>query len=149
MRAKLGLADEHEGDRELIEALMPLLANDKVDWTIFWRRLSRNVAGDEAQPARDLFLDRESFGAWLRQYEDRLGSDREAAASAMLRTNPKYVLRNHLGELAIQRAKQTDFSAVETLLAIVHAPIDEHPGHEDMAGFPPDWAQHIEISCST
>jgi serine/tyrosine/threonine adenylyltransferase len=67
----------------------------------------------------------------------------------MLRTNPKYVLRNHLAELAIRQAKLKDFSEVETLLALVRAPFDEHPRHEDKAGFPPDWASHIEISCSS
>jgi uncharacterized protein YdiU (UPF0061 family) len=149
MRAKLGLDDARESDRELAESVLKLLAHDRVDYTIFWRRLSHHMAGSAEQPVRDLFLDRESFDAWLRQYEERLGHGREAAGLRMLRTNPKYVLRNHLGELAIRQARQKDFSAVETLLALVHAPFDEHPAHEDMAGFPPDWAQHIEISCSS
>jgi uncharacterized protein YdiU (UPF0061 family) len=148
-RAKLGLAGERDGDRELIEGIYKLLAQDKVDYTIFWRRLSRFIAGESHETVRDLFLDRESFDAWRRLYEARLGPDREAAAVGMLRTNPKYVLRNHLGEIAIRQAKQKDFSEVEALLALVQSPFDEHPGHEDKAGFPPDWAQHIEISCSS
>jgi uncharacterized protein YdiU (UPF0061 family) len=149
MRAKLGLAGDVEGDRELIESVLQLMAKDKVDYTIFWRRLSRHVAGEPADIVRDLFLDREGFDGWLGRYAARLGNGREAAAIAMLRTNPKYVLRNHLGETAIRQARQRDFSEVETLLAIVRTPFDEHPKHEDRAGFPPDWAQHIEISCSS
>jgi uncharacterized protein YdiU (UPF0061 family) len=151
MRAKLGLAGTRDGDRELIEGILQLMARDKVDYTIFWRRLSRHVGGEPADGVRDLFLDRESFDAWRRLYEARLGSatDREAASVAMLRTNPKYVLRNHLGEIAIRQARQKDFSEVATLLALLHSPFDEHPQHEDKAGFPPDWAQHIEISCSS
>ena len=152
MRAKLGLHEEREGDLELIEGAMQLLARDKVDWTIFWRRLSQHVAGNAAHPVRDLFLERESFDAWLRQYESRLEKqevDRGAAALSMLRTNPKYVLRNHLGEIAIRQARQKDFSGVDVLLALAHSPFDEHPAHEEKAGFPPDWAQQIEISCSS
>jgi uncharacterized protein YdiU (UPF0061 family) len=149
MRAKLGLGESREGDRELIEGILQLMAQGKVDYTIFWRALSRYAAGEPAATVRDLFLDRESFDAWLRQYEARLGPDRQAASIAMLRTNPKYVLRNHLGEIAIRQARQRDFSEVEALLALVHSPFDEHPGHDDKAGFPPDWAQHIEISCSS
>ena len=98
---------------------------------------------------RDLFLDREGFDAWLLDYGRRLPADRAAAGVAMLRTNPKFVLRNHLGELAIRRARNKDFGGVADLLAVVHAPFDEHPAHEAMAGFPPDWASHIEISCSS
>jgi uncharacterized protein YdiU (UPF0061 family) len=81
---------------------------------------------------------------------ERLGEgNRELASNRMLATNPKYVLRNHLGELAIRDAKLKDTSAVEDLLALVQAPYNEHPGHEDKAGFPPDWASQIEISCSS
>ena len=152
MLAKLGIEQSAEGDRELVEGIVKLLALGKVDYTIFWRRLSRYVAGGAASDSvRDLFLDRESFDAWLRLYETRLekGSDRAAAGLRMLRTNPKYVLRNHLGEIAIRQAKLKDFSEVETLLALLHAPYDEHPAHEDKAGFPPDWANQIEISCSS
>jgi serine/tyrosine/threonine adenylyltransferase len=148
MRAKLGWADTQPEDRERVEAILKLLARDRVDYTIFWRRLSRHVAGGAAEPVRDLFLQREAFDAWLAGYARRLG-DRGAAAKLMLRTNPKYVLRNHLGELAIRQAKLKDYSAVEDLLALVQAPFEEHPGHDDKAGFPPDWASHIEISCSS
>jgi serine/tyrosine/threonine adenylyltransferase len=150
MRAKLGLLETQPGDRELIEGILKLLAKDRVDYTIFWRRLSRHVAGEPAEAVRDLFLQREDFDAWLLEYSQRLGKDEmERAAVLMLRTNPKYVLRNHLGELAIRQAKLKDYSLVDELLALVQAPYDEHPGHDEKAGFPPDWATHIEISCSS
>ena len=150
MRAKLGLTDAQPADRELIESILKLLAQDKVDYTIFWRRLSRFVAGEGAELVRDLFLQRDAFDAWHQQYSPRIDTaGREAAAELMLRTNPKYVLRNHLGELAIRQAKLKDYSEVEAMLALVQSPYDEHPGHDDKAGFPPDWASQIEISCSS
>jgi uncharacterized protein YdiU (UPF0061 family) len=67
----------------------------------------------------------------------------------MLNSNPKYVLRNHLGELAIQAAKAKDFSVLEQLLLVLENPFDEHPQFESYAGFPPDWAGSISISCSS
>src|SRR4051812_6016725 len=149
MRAKLGLADAQEADRSLIESLLTRMAADRVDYPAFWRRLSRFVAGDDVAPVRDLFMDRTGFDGWVSQYEARLPDDRAAAGARMLRTNPKYVLRNHLCEVAIRQAKLGDFSEVEALLSLVQAPFDEHPHHEDKAGFPPDWAAHIEISCSS
>ena len=134
---------------DLIEGTMKLLAAARVDYTIFWHRLSRHVAGAGGDPVRDLFLDREAFDRWLSRYEERLGPDRDQAGRCMRRVNPKYVLRNHLCEIAIRQARQKDFSGIEAMLAIVQSPFDEHPGHEDKAGFPPEWAQHIEISCSS
>lgn len=148
-RAKLGLADERPGDRELVEATLKLLAAERVDFPIFWRRLSHFVGGAPVDSVRDLFIDRADFDGWVLQYEARLPDDRRAASVEMLRTNPNYVLRNHLCELAIRQAKLKDYSGVETLLRLVQNPFDEHPGDEDKAGFPPDWAAHIEISCSS
>ena len=109
MRAKLGLAEAQTGDRELIEGILKLLAADRVDYPIFWRRLSHCVAGEEpAETVRDLFLQREAFDAWLLQYSSGWLPDDRAAARVMLKANPKYVLRNHLGELAIRQAKLKD-----------------------------------------
>ena len=150
MATKLGLSDTRGDDRELIESVLKLLAADHVDYTIFWRRLSRLVAGDDAPAVRDLFLDRPALEAWMARYTQRLEHlSRPAVAQRMLRTNPKYVLRNHLGEQAIQKAKLKDFSEVTSLLALLENPFDEHPGMEGHAGFPPDWASGIEISCSS
>jgi uncharacterized protein YdiU (UPF0061 family) len=59
------------------------------------------------------------------------------------------VLRNHLGEEAIQAAKLKDFSQVNTLLMLLESPFEEHPGFDAYADFPPDWASSIEISCSS
>jgi serine/tyrosine/threonine adenylyltransferase len=150
MLAKLGLAESREGDRELIEEVLKLLARDKVDYTIFWRRLTAHAGGAPAEVVRDLFLDRTAADGWLLQYSERLDTRGSADAAALMqKTNPKYVLRNHLCELAIRQAKLKDHSEVETLLALMQAPFDEHPGQEDKAGFPPDWASLIEISCSS
>ncbi|MDP3702157.1 MAG: YdiU family protein [Hylemonella sp.] len=150
LRAKLGLAQKLDGDRELVEDTLRLLAQEKTDHTIFWRRLSHFAADGQTAPVRDLFLDRAACDAWLQRYEARLAQqDRQQASATMLGCNPKFVLRNHLGELAIRQARGKDFSGVAKLLALLEHPYDEHPGHEDEAGFPPEWATSIEISCSS
>jgi uncharacterized protein YdiU (UPF0061 family) len=136
--------------RGLIEDLLKLLAQDQVDYTIFWRRLSHSVASDNTQAVRDLFLDAAAINAWLLRYSELLKHiNRATAADLMLKTNPKFVLRNHLGEQAIQAAKLKDFSQVSILLNLLESPYEEHPGFEAYADFPPSWASSIEISCSS
>ena len=206
MRAKLGLTGDlapealRQDDWALVEDLLQLLARERVDYTIFWRRLSKAMASgwrdmeshaalamahtpvtacqarqstDDAvaaslesvtasaarpstapqeawQAVQDLFLDRPRWQAWLQRYTDRVGrADPRRLGAQMLRTNPQYVLRNHLAEIAIRRAREGDYSEIDRLLTLLHAPFDEHPGHEDCAGFPPDWAGQLEISCSS
>jgi uncharacterized protein YdiU (UPF0061 family) len=152
MGAKLGLADTREGDAELIEELMQLMAKDAVDFTILFRRLC-GAADGAVEPVRDLFLQREAFDAWAARWRERLqaqpGFDAAATAAAMRRINPRIVLRNHLAQIAIQQAQQGDFSEVDRLLKALAAPFDEREGEDELATFPPDWAQQIEISCSS
>ncbi|MES2364163.1 MAG: YdiU family protein [Pseudomonadota bacterium] len=150
MRAKLGLPDSQPEDKVLVESTFKLLAANKVDYTIFWRRLCTFTPQSGHEAVRDLFFDRESFNAWALQYSERIAHvDIGLRADLMLKNNPKFVLRNHLGEEAIRAAKLKDFSGVDTLLTLLQSPFDEHPGHDSFAGFPPDWAASIEISCSS
>ena len=150
MRAKLGLPDVQTDDSALVEGTFKLLASNKVDYTIFWRRLCAFTPQSGHEPVRDLFFDRESFNAWALQYSERLTHvNKGLRADLMLKNNPKFVLRNHLGEEAIRAAKLKDFSKVNTLLNLLQSPFEEHPGHDSEAGFPPDWASSIEISCSS
>jgi uncharacterized protein YdiU (UPF0061 family) len=67
----------------------------------------------------------------------------------MRQRNPRYVLRNHLGEQAIAAAKSGDHAPLQQLLRVLHAPFEDHPQDAALAGFPPDWAASIEISCSS
>jgi serine/tyrosine/threonine adenylyltransferase len=152
MRAKLGLVAPGNApvDQALLQDLLALLAQDRVDYTLFWRRLSQAVASQQFAPVRDLFLDRAAWDAWQQRYADQLGdADQRQAGASMLKANPKYVLRNYLGELAIEAAKGKDFSWVANLLTVLEKPFDEHPEFEAYAGLPPDWASQIEISCSS
>ena len=148
---------EQPGDDALCIDFLRLLAAGKVDFTIAFRRLAdfdTTVGADDARnaPVRDLFLDRAAFDAWAGRYRNRLqaeGSLDAERAERLRRVNPLYVLRNHLAEQAIALAKQKDFRMVQDLLAVLEHPYDEHPDHLDWAGFPPDWASHIQISCSS
>ncbi len=145
-----------EADWTLVEDLLQLLAAERVDYTIFWRRLSQAMAaGNSATPdpwsgVSDLFLDRARWQAWLQRYRQRVDqADPLTVGAQMLRTNPKYVLRNHLAEVAIRQAREGDFGEIDRLMQLLQKPFDEHPAHEDCASFPPDWAGALEISCSS
>lgn len=154
MRAKLGLALEREHDAELANQLLETMHASHADFTLTFRRLAQLSKHDASRdaPVRDLFIDRAAFDAWANLYRARLSEetrDDAARAAAMNRVNPKYVLRNHLAEVAIRRAKDKDFSEVERLAQILRRPFDEQPEHEPYAALPPDWAGSLEVSCSS
>jgi serine/tyrosine/threonine adenylyltransferase len=144
--AKLGLVTEHDDDAALADDLLKLMAEDRADFTITWRRLHDLAA------ARDCFLSRDKFDAWAERYRARLAlenSDDTERAARMHRANPKFILRNHLVQTAIERAQQGDYSETQRLLRVLERPYDEQPEHEADAGFPPTWATQLEVSCSS
>jgi uncharacterized protein YdiU (UPF0061 family) len=154
LHAKLGLATFDAGDRALIDGLFTIMQASHVDFTLLFRRLGDlqvDAPGQDA-PLRDLFIDRAAFDAWALRYRERLrgeaSSDSERRA-AMNRVNPKYILRNYLAQQAIERAQSGDHALVRELLAVLEHPFDEQPEHEAHAALPPDWAAHLEVSCSS
>ncbi|MFG0601114.1 YdiU family protein [Delftia sp. WSY_4] len=162
MLRKLGLPEDAPGTppakarfAALVNPLLQLMADNAVDYTIFFSRLTDAVAtagGTEPdlEPVRDLVLDRPAFDAWAAGYVRQLATvDGTAAAALMQESNPRFVLRNHLGEITIRAAKAGDFTAVRQLLAVLQTPFAPHAEHAEWAGFPPDWASSIEISCSS
>ncbi|WP_426161558.1 protein adenylyltransferase SelO [Pseudoduganella sp. R-34] len=154
LHAKLGLATTQEGDRELLDGLFAILQANHTDFTIFFRRLSALRAGSSEgdEPLRDLFIDRPAFDKWAEAYRARLraeNSDDAARKLAMDQVNPKYVLRNYMAQLAIEKAQNKDFSEVERLLTLLERPFDEQAENEQYAGFPPDWSSQLSVSCSS
>jgi uncharacterized protein YdiU (UPF0061 family) len=68
-------------------------------------------------------------------------------ASAMRRVNPRYVLRNHLAQAAIEDAQRGSGAELKRLLAVLARPFDEQPGAEHYAA-PQAQGQALEVGCS-
>jgi protein adenylyltransferase len=154
MAAKFGMVPGDETVPLMMDALQ-LLAQNHVDYTIFFRRLCDfdSTAGTLNTPLRDLFLDREAFDAWGARYAAALGQQGSGDAercAAMRSVSPKYILRNHLAEVAIRRAADyRDYSEIARLHTLLAHPFDEQPELDAYAAEPPDWARQIEVSCSS
>jgi len=155
MRAKLGLAQAMDGDDTLASDLLALLTEHGTDFTIFFRALATfdTTPGASNSLLRDMMVNRPAFDAWAARYAARLASESsvdESRRARMNRVNPKYVLRNHLAQVAIEQAeKHRDFSEIDRLLQLLQRPFDEQPEHQAYAAPPPDWARGIEVSCSS
>lgn len=169
MAQKLGLnAFEPGTDERLTTELLSILPLVETDMTLFYRNLAitdvnvcppNNVA-DEVLMASltDAYYDpgqltgeyTARMAHWLRQYIARLredGLDNETRRARMNAVNPKYVLRNYLAQLAIDKSEQGDHSMVNELLDVLRRPYDEQPGKEAFAQKRPDWAR-TRAGCS-
>ncbi len=175
MAQKLGLNTfEPDTDDKLLAELFAVLPLVETDMTIFFRRLAMIDADAESlDDTRDETLlaplmpayyiseqltreYRARIGIWLYSYVKRLAKDctpNELRQNRMNAVNPKYVLRNYLAQMAIDKAEQGDFSLVNELLEVMRYPYDEQPDKEDFAKKRPDWARHRPgcsmLSCSS
>lgn len=171
---KLGLKKfDLETDSELCQQLLALLAEVETDMTIFYRKLALldiSLVVDESsdeqliEPLLDAYYRfdavnesyRSRIASWLRKYIVRVQKDGTTQSDKMQRmnaANPKFVLRNYLSQLAIDKAEQGDFSMVNELLDVMRHPYDEQPDKQQFAEKRPDWARQRAgcsmLSCSS
>lgn len=152
-RAKLGLVTDEAGDLELWQGLLQLMEG-QVDYTTFLRELGAIPLSQLAHhPQREAFADLQSFDLWIYEYRQRLareGRSDEARRDAMNGVNPKYILRNAMAESAIRKAEEEgDYSEIDRLLPLLHDPFSEQAGMDAYARPSPEWAQRIQLSCSS
>ena len=151
-RAKLGLrvwADE--SCEQMYEDLQQLMAQSRVDFTIFWRQLSHLDDDDIAAAAQgdaagamskleSCFYDehalkrfRGQWGSWLAKYATVVkneGRNQEERHAEMRRASPKYVPREWMLAKAYEAAEEGDFSVIAELQQLFRNPYDEQPDLE-------------------
>jgi uncharacterized protein YdiU (UPF0061 family) len=164
MADKLGLLDFAEDDDALVEDLVEALHGAETDMTLFFRHLAdlpTDATDDSAliAPLRPAFYDDSDGGhllAWLRRYVERLRRDNQSTVvrrERMNRTNPIYVARNYLAQLAIDALAAGDASVIKRLMGVLERPYDEQPEQADLAARRPEWARHkagcSALSCSS
>jgi uncharacterized protein YdiU (UPF0061 family) len=137
MRAKLGLSAGTDGEvvTRLVNELLPLLKESRVDYTSFFRQLSDSARGDTG-PA--------GFGDWLSGWR-ALGPD----AESMDRANPIYIPRNHRVEEALTAATAGDLDPLQRLLVAVTDPYAERPGLERYGEPAPEDSGPYRTFCGT
>ncbi len=150
MRKKLGLRVQREEDAELISNLVGALQDAYIDHTNFFRILSHYDG--ERMPLFELAMNPVVIEAWLNLYDERLKKESttiKERQEQMLRTNPKYVLKNYMLDEAIALAKGGNFSRVEELLFVAQHPFDELPKFEHFAKETPEHYKNVTLSCSS
>tara|TARA_Y100000758_G_C15848099_1_gene348231 strand:- start:114 stop:659 length:546 start_codon:yes stop_codon:yes gene_type:complete len=148
--SKLGLDEFKNEDESLIRDLNELLQLVETDMTIFFRLLS-SLQEPSVKSLSDAFYDPATipmaeWNAWLTTWWGRVNSapNREV----MLSSNPKYVLRNWMAQLAIEAAEAGDQSICQELSILFKNPYDEQIELEEKwFKKRPEWARH-KIGCS-
>jgi uncharacterized protein YdiU (UPF0061 family) len=119
---------------------MQSLHHQKLDFTLFFR----NISEGKDYPS--------VMSEWHELYQERLILEKTSTdqrLQAMQAINPKYILRNHLAQKAIESAQKKDFSEVAKLLKVLETPYESQMVSEDYTNPPSPEMAHIAISCSS
>ncbi|MCP9775107.1 YdiU family protein [Cyanobium sp. WAJ14-Wanaka] len=132
--SKLGLGSP---DAALVNELLELMLASKLDYTIFFRRLSEMHATIPEQYAalQESFylpssaeLDRQ-WGDWLKRWRGQISANGDLAATsaAMKRVNPAITWREWLVAPAYEQAAQGDTTLIQELQALFSQPYEAPP----------------------
>jgi len=181
MASRLGFAQyEGDADSDLFGELGRILQLHETDMTIFHRSLididvdAVTTLDDDAAvvaPIAQAWYDAitaptddtiSQTATWIRTWAARVRADAaqpnaastEERLATMRAVNPKYVLRNWMAQLAIDKADEGDYSGVAELLELLRQPYAEQPEHESTWYVKrPEWARERAgcsmLSCSS
>ncbi|WP_316680470.1 protein adenylyltransferase SelO [Sulfurimonas gotlandica] len=150
MYKKMGLYERDEKDIELFKWMLGSLESATIDYTKFFRTLSA-YDGDKKN-ILDMAVFQTPLSEWLDAYDERLKKEtlsNEKRHTQMLKTNPKYILKNHILQEAIEKAQQGEYSMIDELLIVAHSPFEEHLELEHLAKATPLKSKNIKLSCSS
>ena len=103
----------------------------KVDYTIFFRRLSA-IPGDVSSLKESFYRHSSEqlasrWEKWLQRWRAQITSraDTRATSKAMKRINPKFTWREWLVVPAYQQAEHSDFRLIKDFQGVFNSPYDE------------------------
>lgn len=167
MTSKLGFASFEEEDQQLIDELLDALQLVETDMTIFYRTLANISKQNSTQTCLGAISEafynndlkptqRVIWLTWFKLYLSRLEKEKlddKQRQKNMNAINPKYVLRNYLAQLVIDKAEQGDLSMLHEILDVLRSPYTEQAGKDEFAKKRPDWARDRAgcsmLSCSS
>ncbi|MGE3609815.1 MAG: YdiU family protein [Bacteriovoracaceae bacterium] len=152
-REKLGLQSNLPQDLALFIELIQILDQLSIDYTYFFRSLSRYTKEDkEFNGLWDYYGKRQELIQWLQKYQERLALEDcpdDLRHISMLKVNPKYILRNYIAQEVIESVEKGESESLAKWLKIFYSPFEEHAEFEHYARPTPPEKKNFIVSCSS
>ena len=145
--SKLGLASEDPTSKVFIESTLETLAKQEVDFTLFFRHLTRISKGEDSSEFLDLWKSQSLALEWLEDWCKLAQS--EARLDTMLSANPIRIPRNHQVERAIQAGYSGDFAPFNRLVDALQEPFAERSEYSELEAAACPEERVTETFCGT
>jgi len=124
MANKLGMSVDAVQKDEFLNETFKSMTLGKVDFTLFFRRLTQIANGQKDTDFLELFEDEAIGKNWLNSWQ-KINPDPELPK--MKASNPIIIARNHRIEQAIQAANKSDYTLFTRLLEATAVPFENRP----------------------
>ncbi|NQY48399.1 MAG: YdiU family protein [Colwellia sp.] len=164
---KLGISELADGDIDLVNDLLAIMAEMKLDYTQSFVTLAANLNQAEVnnvlamkavqqstQDGVDDEAEQDKWQQWLKRWYVRIAADVSGAKDLMAKTNPLVIPRNHHVE-AILASSQTsyqenaDLSDLNNFLAVVQQPYTQLDNTHNYQDAPSDGDENYHTFCGT
>ncbi|RFB16917.1 YdiU family protein [Bacillus sp. HNG] len=146
MRAKLGLFNQEEEDKELIDEFLEWMDQSQADYTNTFIALTFDKLDSLAICSTDRFKN------WLQKWKNRQKRQKqteEEIKDLMLTSNPAVIPRNYRVEEALERAADGDYSVMEKLLEVLKDPFAHTEEQMEYAKLPEPSNTPYRTFCGT
>lgn len=146
MRKKLGLFNEEENDKVIIDELLEIMKENKADYTNTFYYLTTGYV--ENLP----FVTSEKFNNWYALWSERLKRQNETIKDArelMENNNPAVTPRNHRVEEALADAQKGNYKTMDLLLEVLKNPYDYSKVNEEYIKVPENSSHGYKTYCGT
>jgi serine/tyrosine/threonine adenylyltransferase len=133
MLRKLGIVDRREDDGAFIAELLRVLMDEKLDFTLFFRQLTRGIDVSTA-----------ACSIWRK----RLGAD-APDISVMQASNPIYIARNHQVEAALAEVETGHMNRFQSLVKLLKTPYTEQSDMTEFEASPLPVEEVNQTFCGT
>ncbi len=145
MAAKIGIDEPVEGDGKLINDLITLMKEQKLDYTQTFTALTDSLNDNAIEEPLT-----EVLNEWLPRWNSRIASVKEAAHSLMVTSNPVVIPRNHHVEAFLDSCQETgDLTALNKFLAVLRQPYTEIAETKNYQDAPVDGDKDYHTYCGT
>jgi len=120
MRAKLGLMNEQEDDKQLAFDLLAMMQHVKADYTNTFRDMTLQQWSNLA------IAKHQNWQQWFDRWQQRIegqSEDKQQSSNLMRSSNPVVIPRNHLVEEALEAAvNEGDYEKLERFVSVLQNP---------------------------
>ncbi len=153
MLAKIGIDEPEQGDGKLINDLVAIMKEHRLDHTQTFTALTASLTDSLPHPIKDKAILEPllaELSEWLPRWKIRIDGFKTAAFKLMAANNPVVIPRNHHVEALLATCQETgDLTELNKFLAVLRQPYTELVDTQNYQDVPVDGDENYHTFCGT